>query len=404
MRAVSRSIFSGTLPSGQFLAPDGTAAAPSYGFSSETGLGMYKPAAQILGFSAGGGLTGWFENASFTLDRTSTLKWTDASGLGGGRDLHLKRYAAKQLSITGDGTGATTNAGWILGYYGASGLSGLWSSTVVPSTSNYNYATDGAISYVNAANILNLQVAGATKMTFGSTAGLGPSITAGTATTPVHGFSVTQIGNAAGAALALFSGTWNNAASDTGVKIAITDTSSAAGSLPFQVLGGAAGTTNLLSLSKAGYFITPSTVDAGNFKNWRDGVFSWTNANAAAGTDDTSLSRISAGVVGVGTGAAGSFAGSIKFTGFLPDFTNTSTVGAVTINKAAGKCIVALGATSVVVTNSLVTAASQVICTVASNDATATLKNVVPAAGSFTVTVTAAATADTNIAFLVMNS
>lgn len=84
-------------------------------------------------------------------------------------------------------------------------------------------------------------------------------------------------------------------------------------------------------------------------------------------------------------------------------YTNTAIVGAVTIDRPSGKAIVGLGTTSTVVTNSLVTANSQVICTVNSNDATATLKNCTPTAGSFTITVTAAATADTNVAFLVLN-
>lgn len=47
----------------------------------------------------------------------------------------------------------------------------------------------------------------------------------------------------------VFSQTWNNGAvTFEGVKIAITDTASAAGSLPFQVLGGAGGATNLFQV------------------------------------------------------------------------------------------------------------------------------------------------------------
>lgn len=129
----------------------------------------------------------------------------------------------------------------------------------------------------------------------------------------------------------------------------------------------------------------------------------WFSGTLAAGVADTGLSRISAGLIGVGTGVAGSFAGDLKLRQLYPDFTNTATVGAVTINKSCGQCILAAAAAAVVVTNSLVTVNSQVFCTIAQNDATATIKNVVAATGSFTVTATAAATANCAINFLVMN-
>ena len=89
---------------------------------------------------------------------------------------------------------------------------------------------------------------------------------------------------------------------------------------------------------------------------------------------------------------------------FFAAYTNSATIGAVTINKMAGRCNVALGATSVVVTNSLVTAASKVFAVCAQNDATAYVKNVVPGAGSFTITIGAAATADTAVDFFVVNA
>lgn len=86
------------------------------------------------------------------------------------------------------------------------------------------------------------------------------------------------------------------------------------------------------------------------------------------------------------------------------DYTNTGTVGAVTINKAAGRVNIAAAGTSVVVTNSVVTAASHVMAVISTNDTTAVLKNVVPAAGSFTITLSAAATAQTSIDFFVINA
>lgn len=87
------------------------------------------------------------------------------------------------------------------------------------------------------------------------------------------------------------------------------------------------------------------------------------------------------------------------------DTTDASgTPGAATINKPSGKVAIAIGASSVVVTNSLVTAASTVLPVLQSVDATATqILSVVPGSGSFTITANAAATAATKVAFLVIN-
>lgn len=76
---------------------------------------------------------------------------------------------------------------------------------------------------------------------------------------------------------------------------------------------------------------------------------------------------------------------------------SSGTPGAQTASTRAGRCSIAAAGTSVVVTNALCTAASVVMAQVATNDATAVIKNVVPAAGSFTITLNAAATATTNI-------
>lgn len=87
------------------------------------------------------------------------------------------------------------------------------------------------------------------------------------------------------------------------------------------------------------------------------------------------------------------------------DFTNTATVGAVTINKAAGRVNIAAAATSIVVTNSLVTAASKVFVAAAQADANNPLiRSVVPAAGSFTITVSTAPAANQAYDFFVVNA
>ena len=109
---------------------------------------------------------------------------------------------------------------------------------------------DANDAFLNApARDLYFYIAGAEKGLLSGTAGRGLSITAGTATTDVAALSVTR--------------TNNDAAVATGVKFTFTDTSSAAGFKALQILGGASGTTNLISVSKAGLVDAPAYSVAG---------------------------------------------------------------------------------------------------------------------------------------------
>lgn len=85
--------------------------------------------------------------------------------------------------------------------------------------------------------------------------------------------------------------------------------------------------------------------------------------------------------------------------------TNTAsgTTGNRTINKASGTVNIAAAGTTVTVTNSIVSTASIVMAVVRTNDTTAYIKNVVPSAGSFVITLGAAATAEVSIGFMVIN-
>jgi len=88
---------------------------------------------------------------------------------------------------------------------------------------------------------------------------------------------------------------------------------------------------------------------------------------------------------------------------FNPTNTASGTTGNQTINKASGTVNIAAAGTTVTVTNSLVTASSIVYAVIRTNDATATIKNVVPSAGSFVINLGAAATAEVSIGFFVIN-
>lgn len=105
-----------------------------------------------------------------------------------------------------------------------------------------------------------------------------------------------------------------------------------------------------------------------------------------------SASRFSLGIAGA------------EFKQLYLDRTNTAggTTGAQTINKALGSVNFAAAASSLVVTNSLVAATSHVFAVIETNDDTATIENVVCGAGSFTINLTAAATAETRVGFLVL--
>lgn len=88
------------------------------------------------------------------------------------------------------------------------------------------------------------------------------------------------------------------------------------------------------------------------------------------------------------------------------DYTNTATVGNVTINKASGRVNLGAGATTLTVQNTLVTAASHIFLNSdgAPGNLVAVLFYAVPAAGSFTVNAVPAVTNQTAIDFFVVNA
>jgi len=136
------------------------------------------------------------------------------------------------------------------------------------------------------------------------------------------------------------------------------------------------------------------------------GVYGFSsNTNPAAAGNDTAISRISQKLIGVGNGTQGDFSANIKATEFVADATvvATGTTGAQTINKTAGSVNFAAAATSLVVTDSLVTTSSIINCTVATNDATFKSCQCVAASGSFTIFASAAATSETRVNFWITN-
>lgn len=159
--------------------------------------------------------------------------------------------------------------------------------------------------------------------TFGPTAGQGLAIPAGTAASAVSPLAVTQTWNGGGAAF-------------PGVTFKFTETSAVAGSFGLQISGGAAGTTNLLSVSRLGEVVIGSSngstlnamgdvlVRANEFTVGSVGpviysgnVLGWASGSVTFGTSpDTAFSRLGAGIVGVGSGASGNVTGTLAATNY----------------------------------------------------------------------------------------
>jgi len=127
-------------------------------------------------------------------------------------------------------------------------------------------------------------------------------------------------------------------------------------------------------------------------------VFSIVDGGAVATTSTLQIGTLSGTASKIGAFTSGNIA-----TVVTPTITTAGTTGDRTINELAGTVNIAAAGTTVTVTNSLVTANSIVFCTLRTNDTTATVKNVVPTAGSFTINLGAAATGEVSIGFFVVN-
>lgn len=328
------------------LMPAGSAAAPSYSFTTtaepSSDTGFFVSASDTLAVSTGGAARAIFYGSYFALLNTTAVAWASGDPTYVAPDSYISRYAAKQLMISGDGVGATTNAGWILGYGGASGYSIINNSGAAATIASSALFANTTTTNVNAPDGGTITIGVGNNSAYGriqlsGVAGLGPSILTGTATTAVSPLAITQTWNAAGVTF-------------PGLTLTITDTASAAGSLAMQILGGALGTTPLFSVSKGGNALTGSGLQAtpglavGEAISglWLTGAstlsivtggsakatigsavinigstlaIGFSSAADPSGTAaDSGISRLAAGLIGVGTGAAGSFAGRLKLT------------------------------------------------------------------------------------------
>lgn len=160
-----------------------------------------------------------------------------------------------------------------------------------------------------------------------------------------------------------------------------------------------------ISASSAGYIIEAGT----NQPYWTEFAFKMGGAGFIGFTSgsglnalDSAFSRNAAGVIELNSGTASQYR-DLKVRSVIRDRTDiaAATTGAQTINKAGGSVNFAAAATSLVVTNSLVTTASTVEVYLCTNDTTMKSAVAVSASGSFTIYADAAPTAETRVAFIV---
>ncbi len=166
---------------------------------------------------------------------------------------------------------------------------------------------------------------------------------------------------------------------------------------------------------------TPSTIGArwmqtNTATSGTNVAFSISNTyNQTSGTAENTDLKITRTETAVGSGAQNFITAGTAALGNLFSVTNRGkivmdttitsggTTGNQTINKPTGTVNIAASGTTVTVTNSLCTTSSIVLAVLRTNDATAAIANVVPGSGSFTINLTAMATAEVSIGFVVIN-
>ena len=117
----------------------------------------------------------------------------------------------------GSGLSSGTSVGWLIGYGGFDSGARIWGPGKSGSNDYALLSFGGTDTYLNGSSQVQIRVNDGIKITQLSTAGLGPAITAGTATTDVNALSATQ--------------TWNGAVAFKANKTVVTPTSYSAGAL-----------------------------------------------------------------------------------------------------------------------------------------------------------------------------
>jgi len=287
-----------------------------------TGTFLIQPYAGGVNFGANGNYPVSIFADNLRLRASASIGFDPGStAYGGTLDLKLTRYAAKQLMISGDGTGATTNAGLIVGYCGTSGFGCTYATTVTPGTNNYALAAGSALTILNAPASGTVQIGqnGVAKANFVDGAGRGMDITAGTtATNANRALSISQTWTDGTSSNIGIVGNFDMGATGTATGKLLSLQAGAAGTTEvfYTAQTGQVGATQYSALSAvSGTVLLGSTVSTSAFMGVRDGgvttvrnvgAYGWvSNDNAGSGTVDTYISRPAAGIISFDTGTAG---------------------------------------------------------------------------------------------------
>lgn len=166
------------------------------------------------------------------------------------------------------------------------------------------------------------------------------------------------------------------------------------------LLGLRNGTVNSVGISSYNTYTNSTNYERAAFR-WSSNVLKIGTEKLGSGTArDLDIQTDGVSRINISATGATTFTGDVLLTKTI---TAGGTTGAVTINKSSGAVNFAAAATSLVVTNSLVTANSVILISKATNDTTARLGAVVAAAGSFTIYMDVAPMAETRVNFILTN-
>lgn len=164
------------LPPGRVRVIDGTAAAPSYSFASDTTRGFYKTTNGI-GLALGGS-----QNFNFdTVGRIFGPNNDNFLQLSSGGNINITAAGTNQsITLTPSGTGLTKFDGvgedsWIGDLPGATSYGAFWGGIVTPSITNFAFASNGTDSVCNAPVVggkIQFDIAGQEKARLASTGNL----------------------------------------------------------------------------------------------------------------------------------------------------------------------------------------------------------------------------------------